>query len=156
MKNMYMIILFVIISLHGISSLACADEESILSKGQTLYVPAYSHIYAGNRQMEILLTVTLSLRNTDPLSSVTITLIDYYGTKGDFIQKFLDKPLVLRPLESTHYIIPHKDVSGGSGANFLVEWKSEKPVNPPLVESIMIGTQGISFTSRGVPIVTPH
>jgi hypothetical protein len=37
----------------------------------------------------------------------------------------------------------------------MVEWKSEKDdefVNPPIVESIMIGTQiqqGISFTSRG-------
>jgi len=40
----------------------------------------------------------------------------------------------------------------GSGANFLVKWKSQTKVNPPLIEGVMIGTrsgQGISFVSRG-------
>jgi len=56
------------------------------------------------------------------------------------------------------YIIPERDKSGGSGANFIVAWKSKTPVNPPIIESIMIGTQsqqGISFTSRGRVIVSP-
>ncbi|MFC1811640.1 DUF3124 domain-containing protein [Thermodesulfobacteriota bacterium] len=38
-----------------------------------------------------------------------------------------------------------------------ITWKSDKFVNPPIVESIMIGTQtqqGISFTSRGRVIIT--
>jgi hypothetical protein len=33
-----------------------------------------------------------------------------------------------------------------------VEWKSDKPVNMPIIEAIMIGTQmqqGVSFVSRG-------
>jgi hypothetical protein len=50
------------------------------------------------------------------------------------------------------------DESGGSGANFIVVWRADKPVNPPLAESVMIGTQGnqgVSFTSRGRPIVAP-
>ncbi|MFZ5563764.1 MAG: DUF3124 domain-containing protein, partial [Thermodesulfobacteriota bacterium] len=61
-------------------------------------------------------------------------------------------PVTLKPLESLRYVVPERDTSGGSGANFIVEWKADKPVNPPIVESIMIGTQvqqGISFTSRG-------
>ena len=44
-------------------------------------------------------------------------------------------------------------------ANFLVEWKSEKSVNPPFVESVMIGAegqQGISFASRGQVITTAN
>ena len=48
---------------------------------------------------------------------------------------------------------------GGNGANFMVEWKSDKFVNPPVVESIMIGTkstQGVSFTSRGRVLVAPE
>ncbi len=63
----------------------------------------------------------------------------------------------MNPLESLRYIIPESDESGGSGANFIVEWHSDKPVNRPIIESIMIGTkssQGISFTSRGREILS--
>lgn len=137
--------------------LSFADSQATppLFKGQKVYVPAYSHIYAGNREMQILLTVTLSIRNTDPKYPMTITAVDYYGTKGEPLSKLLNKPIILGPLESTHYIIPRDDKSGGSGANFLVEWSSEKPINQPIVESVMIGAegqQGISFTSRGQAI----
>jgi len=133
-----------------------AGPRSGLSDGQTLYVPAYSHIYAGARDRAYLLTITLSIRSVDPEHPVTITRVDYYETQGKLLKKHIDKPVVLKPLESIRYIIPEKDKSGGSGANFMVEWKSEKPVNPPIVETVMIGTrsqQGISFTSRGQVIL---
>jgi len=129
-----------------------ADDKIGLSDGQTIYVPAYSHIYSGNNERPFLLTVTLSIRNIDPKHQIRITIIDYYETQGKRLKKYLDKPVILNPLESLRYIIPERDKSGGSGANFIVEWKSDKFVNPPIVESIMIGTQtqqGISFTSRG-------
>ncbi|MBM9531452.1 DUF3124 domain-containing protein [Desulfoprunum benzoelyticum] len=48
-------------------------------------------------------------------------------------------------------VIPQDDSSGGSGANFIVKWQAAAPANPPIVETVMIGTQsqfGISFTSR--------
>ena len=149
--------LFVIVG--NFSSSAYADETVTLSKGQSLYVPAYSHIYAGNREMEILLTVTLSIRNVDLKHSITITTVDYHGTKGERIRKYLDRAVVLSPFESKRFVIAQKDKSGGSGANFLVVWKSEKSVNPPLIESVMIGAegqQGISFTSRGQVITTTN
>jgi hypothetical protein len=133
-----------------------AGEKSGLSDGQTIYVPAYSHIYSGNSERPFLLTVTLSIRNIDPKHHIKITLVDYYETQGKLIKKYIDTPLILKPLESLRYVIPEKDKSGGSGANFMVEWKSDKFVNPPIVESIMIGTQtqqGISFTSRGRVII---
>lgn len=129
-----------------------ADQKSALSHAQDIYVPAYSHIYSGNRERPFLLTVTLSIRNIDPNHPLTITIVDYYETQGHLLKKFLDAPVFLRPLESLRYVIPEKDTSGGSGANFIVQWKSEKAVNPPIVECIMIGAgnqQGISFTSRG-------
>lgn len=135
-----------------------ADEKPGLSKGQTVYVPAYSHIYSGNKERPFLLTVTLSIRNVDPKHQLEITVVDYYETQGKRLKKYLDKPRILTPLESLRYVIPEKDKSGGSGANFIVEWKSAKSVNPPIVECIMIGTQtqqGVSFTSRGRVIVTP-
>jgi hypothetical protein len=129
-----------------------ADQKSGLSKGQLIYVPAYSHIYSGDRERPFLLTVTLSIRNIDPEQQITITLVDYYETQGKLLKKYVDKPVKLSPLESLRYVIPERDKSGGSGANFLVEWQSDKLVNPPIIESIMIGTQnqqGVSFTSRG-------
>jgi hypothetical protein len=130
-----------------------------LSQGQTVYVPAYSHIYVGNRERPFLLTVTLSIRNIDAKHPVTITTADYYDTKGKRIRKYLERPVTLGPWESVRYVVPQKDKSGGSGANFVVEWSSEKAVNPVLVEAIMIGAgsqQGISFTSRGQAISTEN
>ena len=69
---------------------------------------------------------------------------------------YIHKPAALNPLGSLRYIIPETDKSGGSGANFLVEWESDELMNPPIVESIMIGTQtqqGISFISRGRALI---
>jgi hypothetical protein len=155
----YLIFLVMFVVASSSFSFARADEAIILSKGQMLYVPAYSHIYAGNRELPLLLTVTLSIRNVDPKHSITIISVDYYGTKGKFLRKYLDQAITLSPLEATRYIIPQKDKSGGSGASFLVKWKSDEFVNPPLIESIMIGAeaqQGISFTSRGQVIATPN
>ena len=133
-----------------------AGQHRGLSDGQTLYVPASSHIYSGARDRAYLLTITLSIRNIDPENAVTITRVNYYETQGKLLKKHIDKPKVLKPLESIRYIIPESDKSGGSGANFMVDWKSDKPVNPPIVEAVMIGTrsqQGISFTSRGRVII---
>ena len=138
-------------------SLYAADKKIELSKGQHIYVPAYSHIYSGDREKPFLLTVTLSIRNIDPNHQIKITVVDYYETQGKLLKKYIDKPKILNPLESLRYVIPEKDKSGGSGANFMVKWQSDKFVNPPIIESIMIGTQsqqGVSFTSRGQEVLT--
>ncbi len=150
-------LLFMFFAVSNASACDCADEAIILSKGQTIYVPAYSHIYSGNRERPFLLTITVSIRNINPKQTIKITTVDYYDTQGNLIKKIMDTPVTLQPLESIRYVISEKDKAGGSGANFIVEWKSDKFVNPPIVESIMIGTQsqqGISFTSRGQPIIT--
>ena len=129
-----------------------AGNGSRLSDGQTLYVPAYSHIYSGARDSPFLLTVTLSIRNVDPDHPITITRADYHATEGKQLKKYVEKPVALGPYGSTRYIIAESDKTGGSGANFIVQWKADHSVNPPIVESIMISTraaQGISFTSRG-------
>ncbi len=136
-----------------------AEGQIELSDGQTIYAPAYSHIYSGDRERLFLLTVTLSIRNIDQKHPIIITSVDYYETQGKLLKKYLDKPVTLNPLGSIRYIVPEKDKTGGSGANFIVEWKSDKSVNPPVVETVMIGTQsgqGISFTSRGRVIITSN
>ncbi len=126
-----------------------------LSKGQTLYVPAYSHIYIGHKSTPYLLTVTLSIRNIDPVLPLTLTAVDYHDTEGRLIKKNLEAPVVLKPMASSRFVIPAPDKTGGSGANFIVKWTSKAQMNAPIVESIMIGTQsqqGISFTSRAQEI----
>ena len=150
-----LILLLVVCHLWPLSLQASGNSE--LSKGQTLYVPAYSHIYSGDNEKPFLLTITLSIRNIDMKQPITVTKVEYYETQGDLLKKMLDKSVTLKPLESIRYVIPQKDKTGGSGANFIVAWESVDYVNPPIVETVMIGTQaqqGISFTSRGHAIKT--
>lgn len=150
----YLISLFIGCCLFSDRSYANGGVD--LSDGQTIYVPAYSHIYSGNSERPFLLTVTLSIRNIDPTHQMTVAKADYYETQGKLLTQYLANPVILNPLESIRFVVAEKDKAGGSGANFMVEWKSGKPINPPIVETIMIGTQsqqGISFTSRGRVII---
>lgn len=160
MKNSrYLCVLALIALLLLSSQTAQADEPMALSQGQTVYVPAYSHIYVGNREQPFLLTITLSIRNIDAKHPVVITAVDYYDTEGKRLRQYLEKPVSIGPWESIRYVVPQKDKSGGSGANFVIEWNAKKPVNPVLIEAIMIGAesqQGISFTSRGQIINTAN
>jgi hypothetical protein len=135
--------------------MAAAPLPQTLTKGQTVYIPAYSHIYHGNKETPLLLSVTLSIRNVDPDGPLTISSINYHETQGPLVKEFITEPIVLGPLGSERFVVPQKDNTGGSGANFIVEWHSDKPINPPIMETVMIGTQsqlGISFTSRGQAI----
>ncbi len=134
---------------------AGASEPLKKVKGQTVYVPAYSHIYIGSKGTPYLLAVTLSIRNISLVTPIRITEVSYYQTQGEFLKNYITAPVSLGPLAATRYIVHQKDKQGGSGANFIVKWEADKPSNPPIIEAIMIGTQsqqGISFTSRGVVV----
>ena len=120
--------------------------------GQVVYVPVYSHIFIGDRETPFLLTVTILVRNTDPQHSLQVWSADYHDSSGKLLKQYLPNPVRLPPLATAHFIVPESDESGGAGANVVVTWKSPVPINPPIIESVMIGTrsqQGISFTSRG-------
>lgn len=120
--------------------------------GQTIYVPVYSHIYYENKQKSLNLAATLSIRNTDSNNPIFITAVRYYGSEGQLIQQYLEQPIKLAPLASTDFVVARTDTSGGSGANFIVEWVAMKVVIEPIVEAIMISAeigQGISFISPG-------
>ncbi len=140
--------LFLLLALVPAAGL-CGGPQ--LSAGQQLYVPVYSHIYIGDKERPFNLAVTLSIRNTDPASGLRLTAVDYYDTEGRLVRSYLEGPRELGPLASIRYVVAEKDVEGGSGANFLVRWEAAKPINAPVVESVMIGAQsgqGISFTSQ--------
>ena len=130
-----------------------ADFNRLLtSAGQTVYVPVYSHIYQLNQQKTFNLTATLSFRNADLNRSLRLTKVLYYDSQGNIVKNYLEEPLVISPLASTSFVVEENDLRGGVGANFIVEWKSEAPVFPPVVEAVMISTsqqQGISFVSVG-------
>ena len=122
--------------------------------GQTVYVPVYSHIFADDRYRDrpFLLTATLSVRNTDPERPFTLQRVDYYDSEGALLQRYLEAPITLAPLASTHYIVPESEAKGGAGAKFLIEWQAPAAVSEPIIEAVMIGTklqQGISFISTG-------
>ena len=71
---------------------------------------------------------------------------------ASLIKSYLSAPITLKPLASTRFVVEESDTKGGSGANFLVQWRAETEVNEPIMEGVMIGAagqQGISFTSRG-------
>ncbi|MHC1745026.1 MAG: DUF3124 domain-containing protein [Syntrophobacteraceae bacterium] len=121
-------------------------------KSQTVYVPAYSHIYHGDREIPFYLTVTLSIRNTDATQPIRILSVGYFDTEGKLIKQYVEGVVLVPPMGAVRYVVKESDKSGGSGANFLVKWKAEVGVTEPIVETVMISTatqQGISFTSRG-------
>lgn len=132
-----------------------AASEIRLSKGQTVYVPAYSNVFTGPKKLPFQLATTLSIRSTDLSAAIRISSIDYYDTGGRLIRRYLDKPVSLGPLASTFIHIEERDISGGFGANFIVRWNSDRIVNAPIIECVMIGAtsgQGISFVSPGQEI----
>ena len=129
-------------------------NPSQIVRGKKLYVPFYSQIYQpeglGNK---LDLRGTLSIRNTSETDKIRITRVQYFNSSGKLVKKCLEsKHSVLAPLATTEFGITRQDESGGSGANFIVEWVSEKPVSDPVVEAIMItysGTHSYGFTSSG-------
>ena len=129
-------------------------NPSQIVRGQTVYVPFYSQIYEPQGFGQKLdLRGTLSIRNTSETDEIRITRVQYFNSSGKLVKKCLEgKHSVLSPLATTEFGITRQDESGGSGANFIVEWVSEKPVSDPVIEAIMIttsGTHSYNFTSYG-------
>ena len=133
-----------------------AAEELRLSKGQTIYVPVYSNIYVGDRELSWDLSANLSVRNTDPSDPITLLAVDYYDSDGKLVRRYLSKPKQLNPMGASYYYVKTSDNKGGWGANFIVKWKSEKEVNAPVIECVMSGLRGshsVSFLSSGRVVV---
>ncbi|HPJ38602.1 MAG TPA: DUF3124 domain-containing protein [Spirochaetota bacterium] len=150
-KKYYCNTLLLLVSILLLSDTPLMPQPG-LSRGQTVYVPAYSHIYHGDNNRWYNLTVTLSIRNIDMGRKITINSVDYYNSSGRRLKRYQREPRELGPLESIRFIIPESDTFGGSGANFIVKWSAAVDVNNPVIEAVMIGSrqqQGISFVSRG-------
>jgi len=126
------------------------SPESIAVQ-RAVYVPIYSHVYYDHGR-PYLLEATLSIRNTDIQRQVYIRSVRYYDTKGALVKKHVDRLIRLGPLETIEFLVETRDTTGGSGANFIVEWLATERIDEPLIEAVMVGssgTQGISFSRSG-------
>lgn len=137
---------------HTLNRKANAASHNALKR--QVYVPIYSDIYNQTRDSRTLLTATLGIRNTSLKDSLFVSKIDYYNTEGDLVRSYIDSPIYLTPMETIDYVIEQQDTSGGSGANFMIDWYSKKKLNP-LFQAVMVGglgAQAFSFTTEGIEV----
>jgi len=147
------LVIFILLFFAGYTN---AGEH--LSKGESVYVSIYSNVFSGVKLHALELSGMLSIRNTDPKYSISILKANYYDSKGEILERYITQPLKLKPLESTHFLVKVSDKRGGPGAKFIVKWQSDKKVNQPIIEGIMLSTraqQGISFICPG-KIISEH
>lgn len=125
----------------------------------TIYVPIYSDIYSRSKNDKFNLTATLSIRNTSLTDTLFIENIDYYDSDGKLVREYINKTLILTPLQSIEYVINENDNEGGTGANFIVNWAATTRQIFPVIQGVMISTygqQGISFITQGTSIKHQH
>jgi len=115
------------------------------------YLSIYSQIYSITELKTHNLTSMVSMRNTSDLDTIYLLRAEYYDTNGKSVRKYFDSPIFLTPMETTEIIIDESDISGGTGSNFIMEWKIPKNCPEPIFEGIMtstMGQQGLSFTTQ--------
>lgn len=147
-------------ALFSASTVTIAQEARPLSKGQTLYLPIYSHMLYGNlgksgKASHALLSALVSIRNTDGKRALRLHSARYYDTHGKLLQERVTAPITLPPYGTMELFVELNDASGGSGANFIIQWDAEQPINPPLVESLhanMDGGKAVIFTTQAVTV----
>jgi len=119
------------------------------------YLSVYSQIYSITEHKRHNLTSMVSMRNTSEADTIYLLRAEYFDTHGKSVRKYFDSPIFLAPLETTEIIIDEIDVTGGTGSNFILEWKTPKNCPAPIFEGIMtstMGQQGLSFTTQAMRI----
>ena len=127
------------------------SHKDSLAYGKT-YLSIYAQIYSFSEHKKYNLTAMVSLRNTSDEDTIYVLKAKYFDTHGTLVRTYFDKPIYLAPLETAEIIIDEKDVAGGTGSNFIFEWKMPKECSEPLFEGVMnstMGQQGLSFTTQG-------
>lgn len=78
-----------------------------------------------------------------------------YDTAGELIRDYCKLPIRIEPMETVEIILAEDDQHGGTGGNFLFNWRIDSLAAEPLFEAVMISTsgqQGISFITNGKKI----
>ena len=137
-----------------------AMAQRALSNGQSLYLPIYSVIQYGDLDRsgtarELPVSSLVSIHNTDLDKPIRLLAARYYATDGKFLRNFVASPRVLKPMETVEFLVERRDVVGGSGANFVIQWDAAAPASPPLVQALHVELQtnrAIVFTTDAVLI----
>lgn len=125
---------------------AWATDE--LTRGQTLYLPVYSHIWHGDRVVEgkyplkNLVSALVSVRNTSLKTPIKVTSARYYNTEGKMLKEYISSPRTVGPMGTLELFVEKQDSAGGSGANFIIVWESVTVTNPPVVEAVHADIKG--------------
>lgn len=136
-------------------SLAHGQTTLSRAQGQRLYLPIYSHIWHGDvhkngQPMKTPVSVAVSIRNTDPVQPIRVMSATYFDTDGRKIREYVGSPKVVDPMATHELFVPLSDDEGGSGANFVITWKSDQEASQPLVQAIhanLPAGRSIVFTS---------
>lgn len=121
-----------------------------LAAGQS-YLSVYSQIYSYSQHKIYNLTAMVSIRNASITDSIYLFKIDYYDSDGDLFKSYLDQPVYVKPMETLDIVIDEVDVAGGTGPNFIFDWKTPKKCPEPIFEGVMTSTsgqQGLSFMTH--------
>ena len=130
------------------------EPKDSLIIGST-YLSVYSQIYSLDEHKTHDLTVTVSMRNINKTDTIYLNKAEYFDTHGNSIRTYFDFPIYLKPMETVEIIIDEIDGEGGTGGNFVFDWKIKQNSLTPFFEGVMISTsgqQGLSFTTHGVQI----
>lgn len=131
-------------------------DRSQFKYKQTFYVPIYSDVYTDRENRKVLLSATLSVRNTTLKKSLYINKIDYYDTDGALVKSYVTNPIELPAMGTLNYIVEKEEDKGGSGANFIIEVEGIDDTVTPVIEAVMIGSysnKAFAFSTEGVPVV---
>lgn len=125
------------------------SSKEALEYGKS-YLSIYSQIYSITEHRKHNLTSMVSMRNTSETDTIYLLRAEYYDTHGTSVRNYFNSPIYLLPMETTEIVIDEIDVSGGTGSNFIIEWKIPKDCPEPIFEGVMtstMGKQGLSFTT---------
>jgi len=160
MKRLKFGLLLLALATLSVPMVLKAQELRPPAKGQTLYLPIYSHMLYGNlgksgNASYVLLSALVSIRNSDSRRPLRVLSAKYFDTHGKLLGERVPTPVVLPPLGTLELFVELNDASGGSGANFVVKWEADSPINPPLVEALhanMDGGKAVIFMTQSVPV----
>ena len=130
--------------------------ELALSKGQTLYLPIYSHIWHGDFEVEgrfplkSQVSALVSIRNTSLVTPIKVLSARYFSTDGKLLKEYIPSPKSVAQMGTIELFVERKESEGGSGANFIIHWESGTPTNPPIIEAVhaeLKSVHTLSFTT---------
>lgn len=136
------------------SSQTDVPERRTWTVRRSVYVPGYARLRLGSGKGNVDFGTTLSIHNASEAKPLVIERIDYFDTAGQLVQRFIGRPIAIRPVATIEIFVAADDIRAGSGANFIVGWAASAPMPEPIIEAVMLGTLGtnaFALVSRGQP-----